>query len=538
MTRSSVAQFVVRSQRVGLHVCAALLLGIAAHGLAAAQAPGDVLRAVVRMLDEEQNLASEVRRHKEGLRRYYGAPEAALLWADSGRLAAFARRVSQANADGLKASDYPVPAYDGAGAEVLPRARIEIVASAVLLDYASDLKVGRLTPRKVGPGLFAQSKTIDPVEVLSQVRDVDSLDDFFWQWAPHNPEYRALRGLLTVHREIAAAGGWGSVPEGGTIKPGMRGARVAAIRARLKTSGDITIDGKDAAVYDPALVLAVKGFQRRHGLEPDGVVGKATLAAMNVPVTARIEQIVLNMDRWRWLPEDLGDHYILVNIAGFELTRVEAGAVKERMRIVVGKPFHRTPVFSDRIRYLEFNPYWNVPFSIAVRAELPQFRKDPGFIARMGFEVFRDGKRVDPATVDWSSLSKGDFPYTLRQKPGPKNALGRVKFMFPNEFSVYLHDTPAHGLFRRASRAFSSGCIRLERPIDLAEQLLRDVPGWDRKRIDAVLETTENIRVELKEPLPVHLTYSTAWTGAGGRIHFRPDVYRRDERLRQALFGK
>jgi murein L,D-transpeptidase YcbB/YkuD len=310
------------------------------------------------------------------------------------------------------------------------------------------------------------------------------------------------------------------------------------MRARLRASGDITVDSAKPDVYDPALVMAVKRFQKRHGLEPDGVVGKQTVAAMNVAVEERIRQIVLNMERWRWLPEDLGDRYILVNIAGFKLTLVDSGAVWDRMRVAVGKPYRRTPVFSDRIRYLEFNPYWTVPYSIATRDLLPKIKKNPGILKVKGYELLRDGKSVAPETINWSSLSRKNFPYTLRQKPGPKNALGRVKFMFPNQFAVYLHDTPGRQVFGHASRAFSSGCIRLARPIDLAELVLRETPGWKRERIDAVLETGKRTVVNLAKRLPVHLTYSTAWSGEGGTINFRPDIYGRDKSLHEALFSQ
>lgn len=310
------------------------------------------------------------------------------------------------------------------------------------------------------------------------------------------------------------------------------------MRARLRASGDITVDSAKPDLYGPALVMAVKRFQNRHGLEPDGVVGKQTVAAMNVPVEERIRQIVLNMERWRWLPEDLGDRYILVNIAGFKLTLVDSGAVWDRMRVAVGKPYRRTPVFSDRIRYLEFNPYWTVPYSIATRDLLPKIKKNPGILKVKGYELLRDGKSVAPETINWSSLSRKNFPYTLRQKPGPKNALGRVKFMFPNQFAVYLHDTPGRQVFGHASRAFSSGCIRLARPIDLAEQVLRDTPDWNRERIDAVLETGKRTVVNLAKRLPVHLTYSTAWSGEGGTINFRPDIYGRDKSLHEALFSQ
>ncbi len=502
-----------------------------------------VTSEIVRLLNSGVSFAPDAERFRPALRAYYKDRAGTLLWLGTDRMTTLINRLTRAEEDGLDSSQYPVADLKArlssvATADTQALAETELVFSAAFLAYASDLKVGRLSPRKLDPELFAQTKTIDGVAALAKLSDYKDLRVFFRLWAPHNPEYRALRVLLSVHREIAAGGGWPTVPPGETLKPGMRDSKVSRMRARLKASGDITVDSAKPDVYDPALVMAVKRFQKRHGLEPDGVVGKQTVAAMNVPVEERIRQIVLNMERWRWLPEDLGDRYILVNIAGFKLTLVDSGAVWDRMRVAVGKPYRRTPVFSDRIRYLEFNPYWTVPYSIATRDLLPKIKKNPGILKVKGYELLRDGKSVAPETINWSSLSRNNFPYTLRQKPGPKNALGRVKFMFPNQFAVYLHDTPGRQVFGHASRAFSSGCIRLARPIDLAELVLRETPGWKRERIDAVLETGKRTVVNLAKRLPVHLTYSTAWSGEGGTINFRPDIYGRDKSLHEALFSQ
>lgn len=499
----------------------------------------DLHATIGRLLGNDTPLSTAVQTFEAGLLAYYGEQKGALIWGDPERAGALIDQLLEAEKGGLNSRDYPIvelksrqqPTVEG-------DAEREIAYSAVFLAYASDLKVGRLSPRKMDPELFAQAKTIDGAEALSQFATQGDVEGFFKQWAPHNPEYRALRVLLSIHRRIAADGGWPMVSDGETLKPDMRDSRVAALRARLRVSGDITIDGADPGLYDPALVMAVKRFQNRHGLEADGKVGKSTLDALNVPVDERVRQIVLNMERWRWLPENLGDRYILVNIAGFELVLTEWGAIRERMRVIVGKPYRRSPVFSGAIKYLDINPYWTVPYKIAVEDELPQIKRDSNFLQRLGFEVFHKDKLVDPNGVKWASLTKRNFPYTLRQKPGPKNALGRVKFMFPNEFSVYLHDTPSHQLFSRASRAFSSGCIRVQRPIELAETVLQGTDGWDRARIDAVLESEKNTRVNLAKPLPIHLTYSTAWSGEGGTIHFRPDIYGRDTSLHKALFAE
>jgi L,D-transpeptidase YcbB len=327
---------------------------------------------------------------------------------------------------------------------------------------------------------------------------------------------------------------------GAPLKPGMSDPRVPALRARLAlTDGAApTPPGPDDS-YDPALVSAVERFQARHGLDSDGVVGPVALIAMNVPIEDRIEEIVLAMERWRWMPRDLGDQYLMVNIAGFELRRVKDGQVNERMSVVVGKPYSRTPVFSDQVRYLEFNPYWTVPADIAVKEELTRLRTNPSSLSALGFEAVSGTKAYDLRSINWNNYGPGNFPFQLRQQPGPKNSLGRVKFMFPNVHNVYLHDTPAQSLFSRNERAFSHGCIRLSRPLDLAYQVLiaGGVPGWTLERIQDVVAAEKNTVVNLAKPLPVHITYLTAWVDDDG-INFRKDIYEQDAKLLAALDGK
>ncbi len=281
------------------------------------------------------------------------------------------------------------------------------------------------------------------------------------------------------------------------------------------------------------------GFQARHGLAADGVVGAKTLAALNVPVAERMEQIELNLERWRWLPRDLGSRLVVVNIAGFELAAVDEDGRSLEMRVAVGRSYRRTPVFSDEIRYLVFNPSWEVPATLAVRDKLPEIRQDPGYLEQQGFVVLRgwgeDQREVDPDEVDWASLGPGNFPYRLRQSPGPLNALGRVKFMFPNRFNVYLHDTPDREVFARSERDVSSGCIRLEKPMELAEWLLAGSARWDRQMIDRVVAAGDETVASLERPVPVHLLYWTAWADDAGVVQFRRDIYGRDAALGAVL---
>jgi murein L,D-transpeptidase YcbB/YkuD len=245
------------------------------------------------------------------------------------------------------------------------------------------------------------------------------------------------------------------------------------------------------------------------------------------------------MERWRWLPLDLGARHILVNMANFELDLVEGESVVMVMRVIVGKGYRRTPVFSDKITYLVLNPFWHVPPGIAIKDKLPLIKKDPDYLSKQHMRLLQgwgaETKEIDPKTIDWSTVSAKNFHFRLRQDPGPMNALGRVKFMFPNRFNVYLHDTPSKDLFEKTTRTFSSGCIRIEKPIELVEYLLRDDPRWTHENIVAALEKTEEITIQLRSPVPIHLLYWTAFVENDGLVHFRDDIYGRDRRLDQAL---
>ena len=328
------------------------------------------------------------------------------------------------------------------------------------------------------------------------------------------------------------------MPLGDSLKPGMTDARVPALRARLFiTDGAPQRSSGQADLYDPELVNAVKWFQKRHGLGDDGIAGRNTIAALNVPVDERIAEITVAMERWRWMPENLGRDHLIVNIAGFDLKHVDDGKVVDRMAVVVGKPYSRTPEFSDRVRYLEFNPYWNVPPDIAIREELPKLKTDPAALAASGFEAVRGDQVYQLTDIDWSQYGPGNFPFLIRQRPGPSNALGRVKFMFPNQFNVYLHDTPSRGAFAAESRAFSHGCVRLSRPLDLASEVLSGTSGWDRQRVDAVVAGGDRTIVNLAQPLPIHITYLTAWVD-DGTPNFRNDIYDQDAKLINALDGR
>ncbi len=287
----------------------------------------------------------------------------------------------------------------------------------------------------------------------------------------------------------------------------------------------------DPYYFDSTLLKYLVQFQNEFGLEPDSVVGPKTIAALDRPITDYIDQIKLNLDRWRWLPRDHPPTYIVVNIAGFYLDVFEDDTIALTKKVMVGNVRTKTPVFGDMIQYLELNPYWTVPYSIATREMLPKIKKDPGYLSRNNYKLLKNGKSVDPYSVDWSTIKRSGFPYVIRQNPNKKNALGIVKFMFPNRYNVYLHDTPSKHLFVEYSRAFSHGCIRLEKPVELAEYLLKDNSKWTPQKIEQTLKRGKNKRIDLKTPLPIYLTYFTTWVDKEGTLQFQKDVYRRDKKL-------
>jgi L,D-transpeptidase YcbB len=537
-----------RSIRVSALIAGTLLwlVGTAAAGIGDAHRDLVVIRTnAIDLLAHEPRLPLPIQQRRDALRSYYEENDGDLLWLNGRRADALVARLKNAEVDGLRPEDYPTRQLaalaDAVGkTDARSLAVVELYFSAALLEYTSDLSVGRFLPNKVDPNFFLKTRSLDELAALQAVATAPSLDAFFDAWQPDSSYYAILRGALAEYRALAVKGGWAAVPLGEPLKPGMSDPRVPTLRARLALTDGATATppGREDS-YDPALVSAVERFQARHGLDSDGVVGPAALVAMNVPIEDRIAEIVLAMERWRWMPRELGAQYLMVNIAGFELLRVKDGQVDERMSVVVGKPYSRTPVFSDLVRYLEFNPYWTVPADIAVREELTRLRTNPGSLSALGFEAVSGAKAYDLRSINWNNYGPGNFPFQLRQQPGPKNSLGRVKFMFPNVHNVYLHDTPAQSLFSRSERAFSHGCIRLSRPLDLAYQVLiaGGVPDWTVERIQDVVSSEKNTVVNLTEPLPVHITYLTAWVDADG-VNFRKDIYEQDAKLLAALDGK
>ncbi len=420
-------------------------------------------------------------------------------------------------------------------------AELDLLLTDAFLVYGAHLLAGRVNPETLRPEWLANRRSADIAAVLETALASRNIAGALETLVPPAGRLPAVaRGAGALPRR----GGNGRLAQRSRTGRRWRGATtalaVAALRERLRLEGDLGPAGEpDAALYDEPLEQAVKKFQRRHGLTADGAVRARTRADLNVRVERRVEQLELNLERWRWLPKDLGHRHIIVNIANFELDVVEGDSVVLAMRVVVGRLYNRTPVLSDTVRYLVLNPYWHVPRNIAAGELLLKARHDPSYFARNKLRVFRnsgsDAREVDPRTVDWSAITPAAFPFRLRQDPGPLNALGRVKFMFLNKYNVYLHDTPARPLFEETQRDFSHGCIRIQQPIGLAVYLLRQDPRWNRDSLLHALDDAVDRTVPLPEPMPIHLLYWTAWADWDGTIQFRRDIHGRDAPLLKAL---
>jgi murein L,D-transpeptidase YcbB/YkuD len=373
---------------------------------------------------------------------------------------------------------------------------------------------------------------------------------------PTHAWYALGRERLRQYRRIAAAGGWPQVPAGPTLKLGMSDTRVEVLRKRLAVTGDLPAASATPAaesvgastpadagpaspasqVYDAELQAGILRFQSRHALGTDGNLGPATLAALNVPVEARIDQIRLNLERGRWVLHEIKGEFVLVDVAGFYVSYFRDDKPVWTSKVVVGKPYRETPIFKSEITYVVFNPTWTIPPGILAKDKLPIIKRDPGYLTRSKIRVIDSrGREVSPYSVDWSRYNGANIPYQLRQDPGPDNALGLVKIMFPNPYLVYLHDSPAKTLYAEDERAFSSGCIRVQKPFELAELVLNDRERWNQTSIQAVIQSGKTQTVNLQTPVPVLILYWTAEPTPDGQIIFRSDVYGRDPPLLRAL---
>ena len=493
------------------------------------------------------------------LPRFYERRAYLPAWSNNGRPSARAaeldRSIRNAAADGLRPADYHLAKITKLREDLNDRdtgsasmddqllADLDILQTDAYLILGAHMLAGRIDPEHLDPMWKAQRRNMDLAVHLEKALRSDRVGESLADLLPRHSGYDRLKKALAKYRQIEAAGGWRAFPGGTRLQQGDRESRTVLLRNRLAAEGFMEDSAKtaDPEFFDNDLADALKRFQISTGLEADGVVGPQTRRALNLTVQQRIRQIIVNMERWRWLPQDLGSRYLLVNIAAFSLTVVEEGRTVMQMRVVTGRPYRSTPIFSARITYLVFNPYWNVPSTIAIKDILPKIKNDPDFLNKQKIRVLQGwnvgAREIDPASVNWQTVSIRNFPYHFRQDPGPQNALGRIKFMFPNPYEVYLHDTPSKELFAKARRDFSSGCIRIEKPLELAEYLLRRHPNWPPEKIRNAVSgpDTAEITVKLPEPLTIYLLYWTIWVDEQGLLHFGTDIYNRDQALDAAL---
>lgn len=453
------------------------------------------------------------------------------------------KALNEAEQDGLRSADYGLGTLQkletslqqGRMVDASALAESDLLFTDAYLQYASHLLAGRLSPRKVDPDWAIKPRSRDLAKVLNEALASGGIAESLRNLAPREKGYTQLRETLQRYRQVEQAGGWPVI--GGTLSTGAQGASVRNLRARLHASGDLADSEIGKTVYDKTLADAVRRFQKRHGLKETGTVNGATRAALNIPVSQRIRQVELNMERWRWLPDELGDRYILVNIPSFKMNVIENGKPVMEAKVVVGREERQTPAFTANMAYLVMSPKWYVPRSIAVRDKLPQLRRNPYALAKQNIRIYnKAGQQINPASVNWKAVGANNFNYQFRQDAGPRNALGGIKFMFPNPYNVYLHDTPTRGLFSRDQRTFSSGCIRLSNPVELAEYLLKHDPKWNRQTIKAAASSGKQRVVNLPQEVPVYLLYWTAWVDEQGLTNFRGDIYNRDKPMARALY--
>jgi len=460
---------------------------------------------------------------------------------------AFLRALGKAEEEGLFPEDYHLKTIHTllGSLEKLPAERksamtadLEILLTDAYLSYTTHLYHGRMEPGRLTSQWPVQKRAASKLPGFDDIPDAGQFERRLEGLLPAYPEYRQLRVVLARYRRIEAAGGW-PVISGGKLMKGQRNPRVASLKRRLFLSGELSaLPVRNRDLFDAALEKAVRSFQRAHNLKEDGVAGGETLRLMNIPVRERIGQIRLNMERWRWMPRN-SDRFILVNIPAFSMKVVEKGKVVLKMKTIVGKQENPTPSFGNRMTHIEINPTWNVPTSIVRKEIIPKVKRNPGYLSSEQIRIYQDwrpgSKEISPGSLDWKKIDPRSFPYHLVQDPGPKNPLGRIKFLFPNSHDVYMHDTPSRHLFNRQGRTFSHGCIRLEKPIDLAEYLLRNDTGWKKAQIMKKINSGQRLLIALRNPIPVHLVYFTVWSDETGLVYFRDDLYEYDRYLGKAM---
>lgn len=530
MTRASAGYF-LPGLKAGLFALA--LSGLAAGttaGTAQADIPAAFRQAVAEAASTDEAVASFYRENSYQA-IWTGSDEASLQ-----RRNALLAALNDTRAHGLPDRSAEVNAL----LEQMREARtsrdigmVEAALSKALVDYATDLQTGLLVPSRIDDGMVRKKHTVDGASFLAGIRDAQPFA-YMRSLVPASPQYRGLMREKLRLEQVLAAGGWGPLVQAKKLEPGEQGPAVIALRNRLMAMG--YLQRSAARSYDAAMVQAVQSFQADHGLETDGVAGAGTLAEVNKPVSDRLKSVIIAMERERWLTPDRGERHILVNQTDFTAKIVDNGDVTFETRSVIGKNTHdrRSPEFSDEMEHMVINPSWYVPRSIITKEYLPKLRNNPNAVGHIQI-TDRRGRVVNRSSADFSQYTARNFPYSMRQPPSRSNALGLVKFMFPNKYNIYLHDTPQKSLFAREVRAFSHGCIRLAQPFEFAYALLARQTEDPKAFFHRILNSGRETKVELEQKVPVHIIYRTAVVSSKGRAEFRRDVYGRDAKIWAAL---
>ena len=476
------------------------------------------------------------------LERFYAARGFQPVWTARTMVFELMSAVEAAVDDGLDPADYHLREIRGfyTNPPVSPEqiACYDLLLTESFFTLASHLRYGKVNPETLDIHLdLHHERSRSALEYrLNRFIATQQIAVALKEIRLQHPVYDLLRKGLARYRTIAREGGWPIVPEGPKLQEGVRQSRVTILRERLKIAGDISRQSTDTStVYNRELVDGVKRFQKRNGMEVDGVVGAATLRLMNIPVARRIDAIRLNLERYRWFLSDLEPTSILVNVASFTLRYVENGRYRWSTRVVVGKPGRETPLFKADMQYVILNPQWVIPPTILDKDALPALRKSSSYLSHKHLRIIAsNGSVVNPESVNWSQYSARNFPYRLQQSAGDQGSLGRVKFMFPNPYIVFLHDTPHKELFAESIRNFSSGCVRVQNPVDLAALVLQDSVTWSKENVIAAINRGKTRIVFLPKRIPVYILYLTA-TDEGDELHFLDDIYNRDDRVLKAL---
>jgi murein L,D-transpeptidase YcbB/YkuD len=526
----------------------AVVVGQPTPGRAESPTAADVSGELQRQLEaDSSDIAGERILGRDILLQAYRENAFGPFWTEAADIRELLELVGNATDHGLNPDDYGEDAIRRALSEAPQNpssaavARTDILLTESLMRYGYHRRFGKIKANSLDPDINYRRETFKdqhPGTTLRQALGAPSLEGFIDEVAPAGPVYRALQSWLKRYREIEANGGWPTVPEGPTVRLGDRDPRISWLRERLGVTGELPPTATaDPESFDAALEHAVKVFQKRHALEPDGIVGRNSLAALNVPVGQRIDQLRLSLERLRWVNQEAATTLVAVNIAGYRAFFFKGGALAWEARAMVGKIYRQTPTFRGEMAYLEFNPTWTIPPGILRNDTLPAIQRDPGYLASNNIRVLDgNGREVDASSVDWNRY-RDSVPFILRQDPGPNNSLGTVKFIFPNPHFVFLHDTPHRELFDRPERAFSSGCIRVEDPLALAELILNDPVNYPRSTLESIVGSRKTRRIHLADKVPVLIVYLTASIDDDGGLLLYRDIYGRDAKALQALDG-